>query len=328
MRIFGSDRIQGMMGRLGMEEGEPIEHGMVTQAIERAQKQVEGRNFETRKHLLEYDDVMNKQREAIYSCAATSSRGARGATTSWSSPTTSSTACSTVALPGEGRSAGLGPHRPAHRDARLLRHRRRRHRTSTSCGIDELRETLVEVDRGALRREGERGTAPRCIRGFERAIMLQVVDTAWKDHLLALDHLKEGIGLRGYGQRDPLQEYKKESFDLFEMMRERVENDIVQKLFRFEPMTEEQVVEQRIRQQRAAPRIELSAPPKVEGQRPQPGRVNRDGQGGAQRPLPLRLGEEVQEVPRGGGDAWAEASSGGDRNQGRPFGRPFRRRRT
>ena len=105
--------------------------------------------------------------------------------------------------------------------------------------------------------------------------MLQSVDTAWKDHLLALDHLKEGIGLRGYGQRDPLQEYKKESFDLFDMMRERVENDIVQKLFRFEPMTEEQVIEQRVRQQRAAPRIELSAPPKVEGQRPQQPAANR-----------------------------------------------------
>jgi preprotein translocase subunit SecA len=141
-------------------------------------------------------------------------------------------------------------------------------------GIDELRETLWKVieERYA---EKESRHDPEVIRGFERAIMLQSVDTAWKDHLLALDHLKEGIGLRGYGQRDPLQEYKKESFDLFDMMRERVENDIVQKLFRFEPMTEEQVIEQRARQQRAAPRIELSAPPKVEGQRPQQPAANR-----------------------------------------------------
>ncbi len=139
--------------------------------------------------------------------------------------------------------------------------------------------------------------------------MLHVVDTAWKDHLLALDHLKEGIGLRGYGQRDPLQEYKKESFELFEMMRERVENDIVQKLFRYEPVTEEQMIEQRVRQQRTAPKVELSAPPKVEGQRAaadrQPGR-----QGRPQRSLPLRLGQEVQEVPRRGGDGGMSGAAG------------------
>jgi preprotein translocase subunit SecA len=274
MRIFGSDRIQGLMGRLGMEEGEAIEHGMVSKAIERAQTQVEGRNFETRKHLLEYDDVMNKQREAIYKLRRDILEGREGRDY-------------VMGLAEDILDGLLDLHCPEKSDPQDwdltgLRTEMLAYFNINAggmnldeFGIDELRETLWKVieERYA---EKESRHDPEVIRGFERAIMLQSVDTAWKDHLLALDHLKEGIGLRGYGQRDPLQEYKKESFDLFDMMRERVENDIVQKLFRFEPMTEEQVVEQRARQQqRAAPRIELSAPPKVEGQRPQQPAANR-----------------------------------------------------
>jgi preprotein translocase subunit SecA len=273
MRIFGSDRIQGLMGRLGMEEGEAIEHGMVSKAIERAQTQVEGRNFETRKHLLEYDDVMNKQREAIYKLRRDILEGREGRDY-------------VMGLAEDILDGLLDLHCPEKTDPQDwdltgLRTEMLAYFNINAggmnldeLGIDELRETLWKVieERYA---EKESRHDPEVIRGFERAIMLQSVDTAWKDHLLALDHLKEGIGLRGYGQRDPLQEYKKESFDLFDMMRERVENDIVQKLFRFEPMTEEQVIEQRVRQQRAAPRIELSAPPKVEGQRPQQAAANR-----------------------------------------------------
>jgi len=273
MRIFGSDRIQGLMGRLGMEEGEAIEHGMVSKAIERAQTQVEGRNFETRKHLLEYDDVMNKQREAIYKLRRDILEGREGRDY-------------VMGLAEDILDGLLDLHCPEKTDPQDwdltgLRTEMLAYFNINAggmnldeLGIDELRETLWKVieERYA---EKESRHEPEVIRGFERAIMLQSVDTAWKDHLLALDHLKEGIGLRGYGQRDPLQEYKKESFDLFDMMRERVENDIVQKLFRFEPMTEEQVIEQRARQQRAAPRIELSAPPKVEGQRPQQPASNR-----------------------------------------------------
>ncbi len=274
MRIFGSDRIQGLMGRLGMEEGEAIEHGMVSKAIERAQTQVEGRNFETRKHLLEYDDVMNKQREAIYKLRRDILEGREGRDY-------------VMGLAEDILDGLLDLHCPEKSDPQDwdltgLRTEMLAYFNINAggmnldeLGIDERRETLWKVieERYA---EKESRHDPEVIRGFERAIMLQSVDTAWKDHLLALDHLKEGIGLRGYGQRDPLQEYKKESFDLFDMMRERVENDIVQKLFRFEPMTEEQVIEQRARQQRAAaPRIELSAPPKVEGQRPQQPAANR-----------------------------------------------------
>jgi preprotein translocase subunit SecA len=293
MRIFGSDRIQGLMGRLGMEEGEAIEHGMVSKAIERAQTQVEGRNFESRKHLLEYDDVMNKQREAIYKLRLDILEGR------------------------EGRDYVMGISRdildglidlhcpeksdPQDWDLTALRTEILANFNINAgglkleeLGIDELGETLWQaIEQRYVEKEGRH--PEEVLRGFERAIMLQSVDTAWKDHLLALDHLKEGISLRGYGQRDPLQEYKKESFDLFEMMRERVENDIVQKLFRFEPMTEEQVIEQRERQQRAAaPRIEFSAPPKVEGQRPQPTVAKPESKVGRNDPCPCGSGKKYK----------------------------------
>ena len=152
--------------------------------------------------------------------------------------------------------------------------------------------------------------------------MLRVVDHAWKDHLLALDHLKEGIGLRGYGQRDPLNEYKRESFELFQAMKERIEDDILKTLFRFEPITEEQMDEQR---RRAQPRpraraSELSrrrrqAVAEAAGRSPPSRRPSYAGrQGRPQRPLPLRLGQEVQEVPRrrvaGGHLVAAEGTAG------------------
>jgi len=291
MRIFGSDRIQGLMGRLGMEEGEAIEHGMVSKAIERAQKQVEGRNFETRKHLLEYDDVMNKQREAIYKLRRDILEGREGREYVMGVAEDIldgllETHCPEKSDPQDWDLTGLRTEMLAYFNINAGG------LNLDELGIDELRETLWKVieERYA---EKETRHAPEVIRGFERAIMLHSVDTSWKDHLLALDHLKEGIGLRGYGQRDPLQEYKKESFDLFEMMRERVENDIIQRLFRYEPVSEEQMLEQRARQQRVAPRIELSAPPKVEGQRPQPA-VNREAKVGRNDPCPCGSGKKYK----------------------------------
>jgi preprotein translocase subunit SecA len=291
MRIFGSDRIQGIMGRLGMEEGEAIEHRMVSKAIERAQTQVEGRNFEIRKHLLEYDDVMNKQREAIYKLRRDILDGHEGREY-------------VLGLAEDILEGLLDLHCPEKSDPQDwdlpgLRTEMLAYFNINAgelgldeLGIDELRSTLWNAieERYA---EKESRHPEEIIRGFERAIMLQSVDTSWKDHLLALDHLKEGISLRGYGQRDPLQEYKKESFELFEMMRERVENDIIQKLFRYEPVTEEQMLEQRVRQQRSAPRIELSAPPKVEGQRPQPA-VNREAKVGRNDPCPCGSGKKYK----------------------------------
>ncbi len=292
MRIFGSDRIQGLMGRLGMEEGEAIEHSMVSKAIERAQTQVEGRNFETRKHLLEYDDVMNKQREAIYKLRRDILEGREGRDYVMGLAEDILDGllelhCPEKSDPQEWDLTGLRTEMLAYFNINAGE------MNLDELGIDEMRATLWKAieDRYA---EKEARHAPEVIRGFERAIMLNSVDTSWKDHLLALDHLKEGIGLRGYGQRDPLQEYKKESFDLFDMMRERVENDIVQKLFRYEPVTEEQMLEQRARQQRVAPRIELSAPPKVEGQRAQQPSVNREVKVGRNDPCPCGSGKKYK----------------------------------
>ncbi len=291
MRIFGSDRIQGLMGRLGMEEGEAIEHSMVSKAIERAQTQVEGRNFETRKHLLEYDDVMNKQREAIYKLRRDILEGREGRDYVMGVATDIVDGlldlhCPEKSDPQDWDLTGLRTEMLAYFNINAG------DMNLDEMGIDELRENLMRVveERYA---DKEKRHAPEVIRGFERAVMLQSVDTSWKDHLLALDHLKEGIGLRGYGQRDPLQEYKKESFDLFEMMRDRVENDIISKLFRYEPVTEEQMLEQRVRQERTAPKIEFSAPPKVEGQRPQPA-VNRDAKVGRNDPCPCGSGKKYK----------------------------------
>jgi len=291
MRIFGSDRIQGLMGKLGMEEGEAIEHRMVSKAIQRAQTQVEGRNFETRKHLLEYDDVMNKQREAIYKLRRDILDGKEGRDYLMGLVEDIldgmlEAHCSEKIDPSEWDLTGLRTEMLAYFNINAGGMK------LDELGIDELREALWNAIEERYK-EKESRHSEEVIRGFERAIMLQAVDTSWKDHLLALDHLKEGISLRGYGQRDPLQEYKKESFDLFEMMRERVEDDIVQKLFRFEPVTEEQMLEQRVRQQRAAPRVELSAPPKVEGQRAQP-TVNREVKVGRNDPCPCGSGKKYK----------------------------------
>ncbi|MFL6235631.1 MAG: preprotein translocase subunit SecA [Thermoanaerobaculia bacterium] len=291
MRIFGSDRIQGIMGRLGMEEGEAIEHRMVSKAIERAQTQVEGRNFEIRKHLLEYDDVMNKQREAIYKLRRDILDGREGR--EYVMGVAEDIVDGLLELHCPEKSDPQDWDLPGLRTEMLAYFNINAGELGLDeLGIDELRSTLWKAieERYA---EKESRHPEEVIRGFERAIMLNSVDTAWKDHLLALDHLKEGISLRGYGQRDPLQEYKKESFELFEMMRERVENDIIQKLFRYEPVTEEQMLEQRVRQQRAAPKIELSAPPKVEGQRPQPA-VNREAKVGRNDPCPCGSGKKYK----------------------------------
>ncbi len=292
MRIFGSDRIQGLMGKLGMEEGEAIEHGMVSKAIERAQKQVEGRNFEIRKHLLEYDDVMNKQREAIYKLRRDILDGHEGREY-------------VIKLAEDILDAALETHCPEKLDPMDWNMPGLRtdmlanfnlnagEMNLDEMGIEELRDSLWNAIESKYA-EKETRHSPEAMRSFERAIMLHAVDVAWKDHLLALDHLKEGIGLRGYGQKDPLQEYKKESFELFEMMRERVENDIIQKLFRFEPVSEEQMVEQRARRERVAPRVELSAPPKVEGgQRPQPA-AKQEAKVGRNDPCPCGSGKKYK----------------------------------
>ncbi len=262
MRIFGSDRIQGLLGKLGMQEGEAIEHKMVSKSIERAQKQVEGRNFEARKHLLEYDDVMNKQREAIYQLRKDIFEGREGkeyilriARDIVDSLVASH--CPEKVDPTEWTIGELSGDVLAYFDIDL-------HKSGlelAKMGDLEIGEELWRQVEGKYdEKEGRVGI--ELMRLLERDVMLRYVDLSWKDHLFALDHLREGIGLRGYGQRDPLQEYKKESFELFGALKERVEDSVVKTLFRLEPVSEEHMAEQRQRQERSAPpsRMIFSAP--------------------------------------------------------------------
>ena len=261
MRLFGSERIQGLMGRLGMEEGEAIEHGMVSRAIERAQKQVEGRNFETRKHLLEYDDVMNKQREAIYKLRRDIFDGKEGrdyvlGVSKDILETLVATHCPEKTEPAEWTLSELVKDVLSYFDIDL--HAR-------GLKVDEMTDREIAEEVWAMAEakyfEKEERLGPELLRMLERDVLLRYVDLAWKDHLLALDHLKEGIGLRGYGQRDPLQEYKKESYELFQELKERVEDTVIKTLFRMEPVSEQQLEEERLRRERSAPkRLVFSAP--------------------------------------------------------------------
>ena len=238
MRIFGSERISGLMARIGMGDGVPIEHNMISRAIERAQKQVEGQNFTVRKHLLEYDDVMNKQRETIYGQRRKILNGEDqrqyflgliDSLVDWMLDTHANKDKSPEDWDREGlHKAILGQFGL---DIETL-------------GIawdtvvhEELRDALVKGLIAAFEAK-ERQLGP-FMREFERMILLQVIDSQWKDHLLEMDHLKEGIGLRGYGQKDPLIEYKKEGFEMFQSMLDRIEEDAVRYLFLIQPVIDQ-----------------------------------------------------------------------------------------
>jgi preprotein translocase subunit SecA len=247
MRIFGSDRISGLMQRLGMEEGVPIEHGMVTRAIERAQKQVEAQNFGVRKHLLEYDDVMNKQRESVYTLRREILVGSIHLT----EEEIVNTKDYALALAEEiledvvDRYAGKQLDIEEWDVPAIVREVSRvfgidlkelESLDLASKTTDEIADAIWSVAKGGYDRK-EHSIGAELLRRLERDIMLQIVDAQWKDHLYSLDHLKEGIGLRGYGQRDPLVEYKKESYGLFQDMKARIEEEIVRYLFWLRPVS-------------------------------------------------------------------------------------------
>jgi len=239
MRIFGGDRLKNAMQKLGMEENVPIESGMVSRAIERAQKQVEQRNFETRKHLLEYDDVNNKQRQEIYGLRRELLEGKNQKEYM-------------IDKAREIFAVLMDDYIGSKKDVREWEVEPFRQQLQYFFGYDPERDGIqiqtqsVEAVNETLwsRLEHkydakEQKVGPDLMRQYERHILLQIIDHAWKDHLLAMDHLKDGIGLRAYGQKDPLVEYKRESFDMFGMMREQIENDAVRFLFLLDPMTDE-----------------------------------------------------------------------------------------
>jgi len=232
MRIFAKEWVSTLLQRLGMEEGVPIESRMISRRIEKAQETVEGQNFEARKHLLEYDDVMNKQREAVYGLRRQLLEGVDQ---------------KEIIL--EDYVAGIlsglmdefcaAKAHPADWDIKALKDT-----IFTRFGVDILAEgikpeTLNRQELGdaifdclkARYDAKEKLIGPDAMRYHERMIMLSVLDAQWKDHLRDMDHLKEGIGLRGYGQHDPLVEYKRESFDMFEAMMQRCQDDTVRYLY-------------------------------------------------------------------------------------------------
>src|SRR5262249_23951504 len=213
MRSVGWDRISGLMQRLGMEEGVPIEHGMVTRAIERAQKQVEAQNFSVRKHLLEYDDVMNKQRENVYALRRQILEGQIKLQDDESGEEVLGTREYLTMLAEDILDALVDTYAPRRADFEQWDLDALRRQVNRVFGIDasaldvddqpadEIRDAAWEKIAAAYA-DKEKLVGREILQRVERDIMLQIVDQQWKDHLYSLDHLKEGIGLRGYGQRD------------------------------------------------------------------------------------------------------------------------------
>jgi preprotein translocase subunit SecA len=242
MRIFAGDKVKALMARLGMEEGVAIESKMVSKRIEAAQKSVEGRNFETRKHLLEYDDVMNKQRETIY--------GLRRQLMEEPDQREYLMGDTGVArdLLSDITRQYLDP--DASPDAWDVENYKVQIQTIYALDVEaegldfqkssseEIEETIWDKLK-AKYAEKETQIGDEAMRTYERIIMLNIIDAQWKDHLLALDHLKQGIGLVGYGQKDPLVEYKKESFDLFQAMLDRIDTTTIRSLFNLQVVAEE-----------------------------------------------------------------------------------------
>jgi preprotein translocase subunit SecA len=238
MRIFAKEWVSGLLQRLGMEEGVPIESRMISRRIEKAQEAVEAQHFESRKHLLEYDDVMNKQREAVYGLRRRLLEGVEQKDLileDYVAGILSELLEQNVpvkAHPADWNIKGL-------KDAIFTR-----------FGVDILAEGIKpdtlnrqELGDAIFEKLKERYDAkekligPEAMRYHERMMMLSVLDQQWKDHLLNMDHLKEGIGLRGYGQKDPLVEYKRESFDMFEDMMQRFQEDTVRYLYLMQIIT-------------------------------------------------------------------------------------------
>jgi preprotein translocase subunit SecA len=266
LRIFGGERITGIMEKLGMQEGEPIEHGLISRAIENAQSKVEGHNFDIRKHLIEYDDVMNQQREVIYGQRREILMGKD------LRPVIMDMIRETA-----GRIADVHTAEKTHAeywdlkaisDAIYKQFNFRPQGLMPETVSPMTPEDLAELIRGEVVRafEGrEAAIGAETYRRLEHVVMLQTIDNLWKDHLLSMDHLKEGIGLRGYAQQNPLLVYKKEGFEMFQNLMDRIEEETLAILFR----------------------IQIAAPERMETlqiERSRPQRLTFSGSGGGEPP--------------------------------------------
>jgi len=244
MRIFAPERIAAIMERLGMTEGEVIEHPMVTKAIENAQKKVEAHNFSIRKNLLEYDDVMNKQREVLYKqrSDALSSDNLESMINDMMDDVLEDLLETHIPLkshPEDWDMEGL---------ATALQNQfnfviELAHPEEGEYWTEEALFQYLSEEYKKLYERKSHECGSDLMEWFQRIILLRRIDVCWKDHLLNMDHLREGIGLRGYGQKDPLTEYKREGFDYFQNMIHRIKMDSVRDLFFLRPVTEETIPE-------------------------------------------------------------------------------------
>jgi len=239
LRIFASERVSNLMLKLGMEEGVPIEHRMVTKSIENAQKKVEAHNFEIRKHLLEYDDVMNKQREVIYKhrqavLNATDVTEDIFNMIEQTGEGLLDTFCPEDQYAEEWDLKGLAEVIQGQYGLDII------HPDEIKdMGRDGLKDEVIEKLKKAYQAKiqyltEDQGATPELVHYVERTILLQMIDQHWKDHLWGMDQMKDGIGLRGYGQKDPLAEYKREGYDMFAAMMGRIKSDTLERLFKFQ----------------------------------------------------------------------------------------------
>jgi preprotein translocase subunit SecA len=264
LRIFGAERISSIMDKIGIEENQPIEHKMISKAIENAQKRVEGQNFDIRKHLLEYDDVMNRQRQVIYEQRKKVLRGED----LWKDIEEMTEELVDDLIPDyieekqhpeEWNLKGLD-------DMVFKQFSLKLNLSDPERGLnqEEIRETIISAVKGHLKKKEEDFGKP-LMDHLIRMIMLQSIDTRWKDNLLGMDHLKEGIGLRGYGQKDPIREYQKEGYEMFMDMVYRIKTDTIEKLCRVQIQREEEIEEmqEKQRQDYIMSRGEDTAAPKT-----------------------------------------------------------------
>jgi preprotein translocase subunit SecA len=260
MRIFAGDKVKALMQRLGMEKGVAIESKMVSKRIEAAQKSVEARNFETRKHLLQYDDVMNRQRETIY--------GLRRQLMEEPDQREYILGVAEDLLSDLVKQYLAEDASPDDWDVENLKIQLQATYAfdAEAEGIDfgqwtqkEIQEAVWEKVKAAYEAK-EAQVGAEAMRTYERIIMLNIIDAQWKDHLLAIDHLKQGIGLVGYGQKDPLVEYKKESFDMFQAMLDRIDTATVRTLFNLQVVSEQQPEQLQQRRQRRPTSMTFTGP--------------------------------------------------------------------
>ncbi|HEV3481033.1 MAG TPA: preprotein translocase subunit SecA [Candidatus Acidoferrales bacterium] len=292
LRIFGGERVKGLMYRLGMKEGIPIESRLISSRIENAQKAVEAQNFEARKHLLEYDDVMNKQRETIYSLRASflEGRDQKEFVLERAEAIMNQlveTYCPRQQHPDQWNVTQLSNE--------LLNQFGFDLKTAeiepAELGYDELAAVLPEKMKARYEGKETLFGAPT-LRWLERHILLDIVDAQWKDHLLTLDHLKEGIGLRGYGQKDPLVEFKREAFTLFDDLMDRIDTEAVRFLFLMQPAKPQEEAKQiEQRQRRQQQNLQFQAGP-AQAEAPKP--VRSGAKVGRNDPCPCGSGKKYK----------------------------------